>query len=139
MARPRRLTEEERARSNALRQARWRARHVGLARLKDKNRVRKREREVEVGGEIVLPPPKVETKEEQETSYVGMDEVEGDEKVMREHREMMERRLAKQAPVERGVEKVPKRRVVHTENEMRTYEKLVEMTWRKKNEVEVEM
>jgi hypothetical protein len=85
MGRPRRLTDEERKRSNAERQARWRAKHLGFARLKDRNekaRLRallanKKEKVTNAGGVV-----RREKEEVEETFLVGMDEVEGDKEVL---------------------------------------------------------
>lgn len=69
MARPRTLTDQERAQSNAKRQARWREKHKGLALLKNRNRERKKPPGIEIEWEEPVQKLKREPREVEETYY----------------------------------------------------------------------
>jgi hypothetical protein len=93
MARPRILTDQERLESNRRRQARWRKKHEGFARLKVKNdhARRKKERAETVVQQREVAPAKREPRIVQETERVSFAELEGDPEVMAEQRAMMEK------------------------------------------------
>jgi hypothetical protein len=76
MGRPIRLTDEERKRSNAERQRRWKAKHLGFAKLKEKNAWLKRKaiREKATPNEKVFTPNAGGSKGNEKRTYAQLEE-----------------------------------------------------------------
>jgi hypothetical protein len=140
MGRPRTLTDEERKRSNALRQARWRKNNKGYARLKVRNDHARRRREGQ-GVEVAFEEPVKKKVGPQmvrygELRHVPLHEAEGNREVMEEHQKRLEKfRPPGGVPVKES----PNREVESTQNEIETYERLIEMAARRKKAREVEV
>jgi hypothetical protein len=142
MGRPVRLTDEERKRSNAERQRRWKARvgWVGKARQRESMRALRARRKA------VLSVTTVSVNNEKprgdnvqpslgELRYVSLEEVEADPKVMAEQEQRVEGYRRRMEPKPDGGPRVPEKIkepvLPETANEARTYAQLEEFKARR--------
>jgi hypothetical protein len=154
MGRPVRLTDEERKRSNAERQRRWKARvgWVGKARQRECMRALRARRKAALSV-TTLPVNNEKPRRDDalpslgELRYVSLEEVEADPKVMAEQEQRVEGIRRRMEPKPFGGPRVPEKikepALPETENERSTYAQLeafkVRRAQMEKRGVEVEL